>query len=236
MSVVWLFDMDDTLHDASWRVFPQMNIEMTQYIVRHLGVDEATAGRLRVDFWRRYGATLLGLVRHHGVRAHHFLHHTHLLPGLEERVRGHAHDFAAIARLRGTKIILTNAPAAYAERVLGALGVRQLFDAVIPIERMQMFGELRPKPDARMLRRIAVRLGVALSRCVLVEDTPGHLKAARSVGMGTVWMQRWTRGAAARGGPSGATRTSMTPAYVDRRVHNLRGLAAHAAHGLPASE
>ena len=35
----------------------------------------------------RYGATLPGLVRHHGVKAGHFLHHTHLLPGLESRLR-----------------------------------------------------------------------------------------------------------------------------------------------------
>ena len=34
-----------------------------------------------------------------------------------------------------------------------------------------MFGSLRPKPDARMLRRVAARLKVPPSRCVLVEDT-----------------------------------------------------------------
>ena len=48
-----------------------------------------------------------------------------------------------------------------------------------------MFGALRPKPDARMLRRVAARLGVAPSRCILVEDTLVHLKAARSIGMRT---------------------------------------------------
>jgi putative hydrolase of the HAD superfamily len=235
---IWLFDLDNTLHDASAAAFGPLNRSMTAYIERELGVSGAEADALRRRYWLRYGATLLGLVRHHGVRAHHFLHHTHLLPGLEERVRGHAHDFAAIARLRGTKIILTNAPGAYAERVLGALGVRRLFDAVIPIEQMRMFGDLRPKPDARMLRQVAVRLGVPPSRCVLVEDTPGHLKAARRVGMGTVWMQRWTRGAAARAGASAGMigiatlRASVSPAYVDRRVRNLRALKAQC---LPAS-
>jgi putative hydrolase of the HAD superfamily len=226
---VWLFDLDNTLHDASAAAFGPLNRSMTAYIERELGLSDAEADALRRRYWLRYGATLLGLVRHHGVHAHHFLHHTHLLPGLEERLRGHAHDFAAIARLRGTKIILTNAPAAYAERVLGALGVRRLFDAVIAIEQMQMFGHLRPKPDARMLRRIAVRLRVPPSRCVLVEDTPGHLKAARRVGMTTVWMQRWTRAAEVRAGagPNGAT-----PAFVDRRVRNLRLLKPQC---LPAS-
>ena len=113
------------------------------------------------------------MVRHHGVKAAHFLHHTHILPGLEGRVHGHAHDFDAIACLPGRKFVLTNAPRAYADRVLGVLGIARLFDGVLAIEDMNMFGQLRPKPDARMLRRVGGQLGVPASRCVLVEDTLG---------------------------------------------------------------
>ena len=51
-----------------------------------------------------------------------------------------------------------------------------------------MFGQWRPKPDARMLRAVAVHLGVPPARCVLVEDTLQHQKAARRVGMRTVDM------------------------------------------------
>jgi putative hydrolase of the HAD superfamily len=219
---VWLFDLDNTLHDASHAAFRDINERMTAYIERELALDRAAADELRRRYWLRYGATLLGLVRHHGVKAQHFLHHTHVLPGLEERVRGHVHDFAALARLRGRKYILTNAPADYTRRVLGVLGIEHLFDGVIPIERMAMFGHLRPKPDARMLRRVAARLRVHPARCVLVEDTVGHLKSARRVGMGTVWMQRFTRGAT--WGIAAATRVTATPAYVDRRITGLRGL------------
>src|SRR5690606_21560653 len=97
------------------------------------------ADRLRLHYWRRYGATLLGLERHHGVRAAHYLEHTHRLPGLERLLRGNAHDRAALARLPGRKIVLTNAPAAYARRVLGALGLTRHFEALVGIERMRMF-------------------------------------------------------------------------------------------------
>jgi putative hydrolase of the HAD superfamily len=230
---VWLFDLDNTLHDASHASFGQLNRRMTEYIVRELGVGEADADALRRRYWLRYGATLLGLVRHHGVNAQHFLHHTHLLPGLEDRVRGHRHDFAALARLRGPKFILTNAPGDYAARVLGVLGIANRFDGVIAIERMQMFGQLRPKPDARMLRRVAARLRVPPSCCVLVEDTLEHLKSARRVGMRTVWMQRWTR--AALRGVAPATHLCARPAYVDQRVTALAALPRAAGAG-PASK
>ena len=66
---IWLFDLDNTLHDASHAVFGRLNGSMTDYIVQHLGLPRPEADALRVHYWRRYGATLLGLERHHGVRA-----------------------------------------------------------------------------------------------------------------------------------------------------------------------
>jgi putative hydrolase of the HAD superfamily len=213
---VWLFDLDDTLHDAGRAAMPYINAAMTEFVQRELNLAHDEASALRSHYWRRYGATLLGLMRHHGVRAAHFLHDTHRLPGLEDRVRAHRHDVAALARLPGRKLILTNAPRDYAQRVLRALRIEHLFEAVIAIEDMSLFGELRPKPDVRMLRALVARLRVPASRCVLVEDTLVHQKSARRVGMRTVWMRRWVK-------RQGRARTRR-PAYVDRCITSLRML------------
>ncbi|MEP6740432.1 MAG: pyrimidine 5'-nucleotidase [Caldimonas sp.] len=231
---VWLFDLDNTLHDASHAAFGELHVAMADYIVDHLGVPAAEAGALRQKYWLRYGATLLGLVRHHGVRAAHFLEETHRMPGLEARLRTSAHDRAALARLPGRKYILTNAPRVYAMRVLETLRLAPLVDGVIAIEDMTMFGELRPKPDARMLRRVAARLGVQPGRCVLVEDTLVHLKAARSVGMRTVWMRRYLGGrfrGTLPGGvnaglrpPSNTRHTCAKPPYLYAKISALRHL------------
>ena len=59
-------------------------------------------------------------------------------------------------------------------------------------------------------------LRVPPARCTLVEDTLVHQKAARCVGMRTVWMQRWL--------PSVRLRTRRRPVYVDRRVRRLQDL------------
>jgi putative hydrolase of the HAD superfamily len=214
---VWLFDLDNTLHDAGAWVFGQINQAMTDYVGEVAGLPPPQADQLRRHYWLRYGATLLGLVRHHGVSGAHFLHRTHQLPGLEARVRSHVHDVAALGRLRGRKFVLTNAPRAYALRVLGALGLLRRFDGVIAIEDMRMFGHWRPKPDRRMLRHVVARLGAPLHRCVLVEDTLDHQKAARSLGMHTVWMQRWLR-------PPAGRRLCRKPPYVCDRIHGLSEL------------
>jgi putative hydrolase of the HAD superfamily len=217
---IWFFDLDDTLHDATAASMDGIEAAMTAYVQRELRLSRDEAERVRRQYWRRYGATLLGLVRHHGIKAAHFLHDTHQLPGLEARVSGQRHDFAAIARLPGRRIVLTNAPRAYALRVLRALRIETLFDAVLSIEDMAMFGQLRPKPDARMLRALCARLRVHPGRCTLVEDTLRHQKAARSIGMRTAWLMRYVRHR-----PSALTRRyAGRPAYVDHRLRDLRAL------------
>ena len=216
---VWLFDLDNTLHDASAASFAPTNVAMTQYIVDHLGLPQGEASALRQHYWLHYGATMLGLVRHHGVKASHFLETTHELPGLESRLRTSAHDRAVLRRLPGRKYILTNAPRNYALRVLNALRLADCFDGVISVEDMRMFGHHRPKPDARMFRHMAARLKVPPHRCTLVEDTLEHQKSARSVGMRTVWMQRYWPAQA-------GVRPSKKPAYVCARIKSLQRLLA----------
>jgi putative hydrolase of the HAD superfamily len=215
---VWLFDLDDTLHNASHRAFKELNASMTAYIETHLGLATDAAVALRHGYWLRYGATLTGLQRHNGVKAAHFLHETHLLPGLDPHLHGHSHDLAALRRLKGRKILMTNAPRAYAERVLAAIGLLGVFERLICIEDMACFGQSRPKPDARMFRVVLAALKLRPQRCILVEDTLVHQKTARGLGLKTVWMQRWLRQARAE-------RLQRRPVYVSQRVRSLAALA-----------
>ena len=223
---VWLFDLDNTLHNAGASAFRHFDASMNAYIERELSVSAAEANHLRQHYWARYGSTLLGLIRHHGVKPEHFVRHTHALPTLEAEVVTHAHDVAALRHLPGRKIILTNAGRDYALRVLSALGMSRLFDAVIGIEEMRMFGHIRPKPDTRMFRALLARLRVMPADCTLVEDTLLHQKAAHSVGMRTVWMQRWVKHHAH--GPEVGVYLHRKPAYVCARINSLQQL-----HRLP---
>jgi putative hydrolase of the HAD superfamily len=219
---VWLFDLDDTLHDAHHASMGEIREAMGVYIRRELGLTEAESNALRTRYWKRYGATLLGLVRHHGVQAGHFLCETHALPGLEGHVHTKSHDLVALRRLPGRKFLLTNAPLAYALRVLDCLGLKHCFEGVIAMEQMAMFGNLRPKPDARMLRHVLARMQLRPADCVLVEDTLVHQKSARRIGMQTVWMQRWLRVAALNGqAQPGLLRR---PGYVGQRISALSAL------------
>jgi putative hydrolase of the HAD superfamily len=186
---VWLFDLDNTLHDADPHIFPHINRAMTAYVAQQAGLDEAAASALRETYWRRYGATLLGLMRHHGTDPHHFLHHTHRFDDLPGMV---VYDRAlrqVLRRLTGDKIVFSNAPRHYAEAVLDVMGVRSAFDAVCTIETMRF----RPKPEIGGYRRLLREYRLDPKRCILVEDSAENLKTAKRLGMRTVWISRETR-------------------------------------------
>ena len=125
-------------------------------------------------------------------------------------------------RLRGRKILLTNAPAQYAKRVLTALDLASCFEGVITIEGMRVFGDLRPKPDARMLRVVLARHKLPAHRCVLVEDTLANLQSARSLGLRTVWMQHYLQNNPH--GPEVGLHLHGRPPWVCVRIKKLRAL------------
>ncbi len=225
---LWLFDLDNTLHDASHAIFPAIVANMNVYIARVLGDGTTPAtpeqvAAARIDYWRRYGATLLGMVKHHNVNAGDFLHQTHQLESLEQMIRCEPGLARLLRRLPGRKVLLTNAPLRYSSDVLRHLGLRSHFTRHIAIEHMQVHGQLRPKPSALMLRRLMRRLGTTPSRCILVEDTLDNLRSAKAVGMRTVWITRYLR-ALETSGTQTLPRTLKDPAYVDVKVKSLRQL------------
>ncbi len=213
-SPVWFFDLDDTLHDASHAIFSVLNRRMTDYVQQHLAVDEGEADRLRQTYWRRYGATLLGLMRHHEVDPHHFLRQTHDfdIAALLRAERGLTQLFR---RLPGRKVLLTNAPDAYAATVLRALSLDRHLARRYTIESMQVHGSFRPKPSTLMLRHMLARERCGRGQAVLVEDSRANLKAARSLGFRTVLIT-------ARGRAGGAARARG--AYVGLQLGSVREL------------
>lgn len=181
---VWLFDLDNTLHNATPYIFPHINRSMTAYLQEHLQLDEEAANALRVDYWQRYGATLTGLMKHHGTDPDHFLWHTHQFPDLGKMVVRNPRLRTALKNLAGSKIVFSNAPIQYAQAVLELLRVDDLFDDVFSIEHSRHM----PKPQTAGFRRLLRKHHLKALQCVMVEDSAENLKTAKRLGMRTVWV------------------------------------------------
>ncbi len=193
---VWLFDLDNTLHDASHAIMPAIHDNMNAFLARALGSEGQPASadvvnQTRTLYWQRYGATLLGMMKHHGVKPATFLHEAHQfadLPGMIRFERGLAR---LLTRLPGKKILFTNAPYRYSRDVLQHLGLHRHFAHHIAIESMWVHRQLRPKPSKALLRKLLARHKVTAQRCILVEDTCSALKSAKALGLRTVWITQY---------------------------------------------
>ena len=180
----WLFDLDNTLHNATPHIFPHINRSMTAYVARALGLDEEAAGEKRREYWTRFGATLTGMMRLHGTEPHHFLRHTHDFPDLERMLVFERGLRAMLKRLPGRKLVFSNAPRQYAHAVLRAAGIVDQFDGVYAIEQLRF----QPKPSVAAFRRLLHRERLVAARCIMVEDTLENLATAKRLGMKTVWV------------------------------------------------
>ncbi len=199
--VTWLFDLDNTLHDASPHIFPHINRSMTAYLVEHLALDHAEANALRLHYWRTYGATLHGMIRHHGTDPRHFLWHTHQFPELARMLVAERGLLQTLRRLPGRRILFSNSPTHYAEAVIDLLRIGAAFDGLYAIEHVRF----QPKPWAAAFRHVLARESLDPVRCIMVEDTAVNLRTAKRLGMRTVLVSRDAR----------------VPSYVDVRIRSV---------------
>lgn len=176
----WVFDLDNTLYPPEMRLFDQIEVRMTDWVMRALKVDRIRADHLRAHYWQTYGTTLAGLMAEHGVDPGPYLTEVHEIdfsilkpdPNLAERIKA----------LPGRKIIYTNACVPYAERVVAARGLAGLFDAIYGVEE----ADFHPKPEARAFAKVFGRDGLDPTTSAMFEDDARNLIVPHALGMRTV--------------------------------------------------
>lgn len=176
----WVFDLDNTLYPPSARLFDQIEVKMTQYVMDALGVDQPRADHLRKHYWQQYGTTLAGLMREHDVDPAPYLTHVHEID--MSQLEQDAPLAAQISALPGRKIVYTNGSAPYAERVLQARGLSGLFDAVYGVEHAGFL----PKPERAAFEAIFKLESVDTTVAAMFEDDQRNLSAPHKMGMRTV--------------------------------------------------
>ena len=214
----WIFDLDNTLYAAHFRLFDQIDVRMTTFIAEALGLPAGEANALRAEYWRVHGTTLNGLMQEHGMGAEAFLDYVH---DIDLSVIPPAPALAdAIEALPGRKIVHTNGSRLHAERVTERLGVASCFEGMFGIED----SDLIPKPARAAYERVAALGAVDPGRAAMLEDTARNLIEPHKMGMRTVWTP--TDCAMARDGAEGEhvhfTAHELTP-FLKRLAGALQG-------------
>ena len=173
----WVFDLDNTLYHPSARLFDQIEVLMTQYVMESLGVEKEEADRLRRHYWHTYGTTLAGLMREHNVDPTPYLTHVHEIS--LEHLQEDAPLANAITALPGRKIVYTNGSAPYGKRVLAARGLTGVFDAIYGVED----AGFHPKPERRAFETVFSTDGIDPETGAMFEDDTRNLAVPHELGM-----------------------------------------------------
>lgn len=176
----WVFDLDNTLYPPQARLFDQIEVRMTRFVMEALGVPRAQADHLRRTYWAQYGTTLAGLMREHDVDPGPYLTDVHDIS--LDHLGPDPELAACIAALPGRCIVYTNGTAPYAERVLAARGLTGRFDAVYGVEH----AGFRSKPERAAFEAVFALDGVVSAQAAMFEDDQRNLAAPHEMGMRTV--------------------------------------------------
>jgi putative hydrolase of the HAD superfamily len=176
----WVFDLDNTLYPHHVNLWQQVDERIRDYIVDFLKISREEAFRLQKDYYRRYGTTMRGLMEEHGLVPDQFLEMVHQID--HSRLTPNPTLGAAIAKLPGRKLILTNGTRAHAEAVMARLEVAEHFDDIFDIRA----AELEPKPRAAVYERFLARHRVDPNRAAIFEDLARNLEVPHALGMITV--------------------------------------------------
>ena len=176
------FDLDDTLYPNSNGLWTAIRSRIQLYMIERMGIPEKDAPSLREQYFKMYGTTLRGLQARHHLDTEDFLAFVHDLP-LGDYITPDLVQRDVIASLPNRKLVFTNADSAHARRVLAALNLSDLFDAIVDIhtvapyckpmpESFAIAQELADEPDPR--------------KCVMIDDLPRTTRAALNAGMASI--------------------------------------------------
>ena len=178
----WIFDLDDTLYPPSNEIYSQMAERIRNYIMRVLDIDEETATTVQKTYYKKYGATVHGLMVEHNIQPEDFTDYVHDLD--LSSIRENPQLKACLQALPGKKHVFTNGAYHHAERVLKRLNIYDCFSGIFSIRE----AEYVPKPAEQTYLKMMKTFNVTPQKSMMFDDSPVNILAAKKVGLRTVWI------------------------------------------------
>jgi putative hydrolase of the HAD superfamily len=176
----WVFDLDNTLYPHHLNLWQQVDERIRAYIADFLKVTHEEAFRVQKDYYRRFGTSMRGLMTVHGMQPDDFLDFVHQID--HSPLEPNAALGAAIERLPGRKLILTNSTRRHVDAVLARLALDRHFDDVFDI----IAAELEPKPSPQTYDRFLTQFNIDAAKTAMFEDLARNLAVPHALGMTTV--------------------------------------------------
>jgi len=185
----WIFDLDNTLYPAEINLFSQVDRRMGEFISMRFDLTLEAAKSLQKTYFQTHGTTLRGLMTEHDIPPQDFLDYVHDI-NLDVLAENSLLN-RTLKKLKGTKIVYTNASKDYALKVMAKIGLKDIFEDIFDIHSANFL----PKPHPPSYHKMVRDMKVDPSKSVMVEDIARNLVPASEMGMKTVWVptdERWS--------------------------------------------
>jgi putative hydrolase of the HAD superfamily len=176
----WVFDLDNTLYPHHLNLWQQVDERIRAYVSNFLKVSKDEALRLQKDYYKRYGTTMRGMMAEHGMSPDAYLDFVHRID--HSPLEPNPQLGAALEKLPGRKLILTNGTRKHADAVMRRLDIHHHFEDVFDIAA----ANLDPKPLPQVYKCFLARHGVDPAKAAMFEDLARNLETPHALGMTTV--------------------------------------------------
>ena len=178
----WIFDLDNTLYSADSGIFQQVHQLMGKFIKEYLNLDLKKAKELQSKYYKEHGTTLRGMMDNYGVDPDYFLEEVHKLDysivSYNEKLN------YELKKLKGKKIIYTNANMQHTLSVLERIKLSNFFDAIFDIKMANYI----PKPQIGPYEQIIKDFDLNPSTSAMFDDIAKNLVPAKKVGFTSIWI------------------------------------------------
>ena len=178
----WIFDLDNTLYSADSGIFQQVHTLMGKFVSAHLNIDIKKANELQRKYYRQHGTTLRGMMDNHNVDPDYFLSKVHQL---DYSIVGPNFKLnRELKKLKGRKIIYTNANRQHVDDILIRLELTNMFDEIFDIKTANYI----PKPETYPYEQIIREFNIDPITTIMFDDIAKNLVPAKNVGFASVWI------------------------------------------------
>ncbi|KAK4355610.1 hypothetical protein RND71_024581 [Anisodus tanguticus] len=197
-----IFDLDDTLYSSKTGIGQSLKKNIDDFLVEKCGFPESKASALRVELFKTYGSSLVGL-RAIGYDVDADDYHSYVHGRLPyDLIKPDAQLRSILRSINQRKIIFTNSDRIHAMKALDRLGIQDCFEQIICFETMNfnLSKATRPEEIPVILKPSLEAMNIAIEaaqvnpcRTLFLDDNVRNIAAGKAVGLRTVLVGRATK-------------------------------------------
>ncbi|KAJ2700252.1 putative suppressor of disruption of TFIIS [Coemansia spiralis] len=177
---VFFFDIDNCLYPSDLGIDAMMKERIFAFGREH-GLDTDRVEETCITYYRDYGLSVRGFIKHHGIDPAEFNEKVDVSLPLEEIIVADPALRTMLESVRVRRWAFTNASLQHAQRVLRSLRVDDLFEGITSCDYCEPAFPCKPERAAYDKAVREARAGPA-AQCYFVDDSLRNVEAARALG------------------------------------------------------